>query len=65
MEQIERETRLTHTLQSIHDLMMVPTDHDRILLLGSAVGNPRVRAYGTTLRWDEGVLAWIDRSPAG
>jgi hypothetical protein len=30
-----------------------------------APGDPRVRAYGSTLRWDEGVLAWIDRSPAG
>ena len=30
-----------------------------------APDDPRVRAYGSTLRWDEGVLAWIDRSPAG
>ena len=28
-------------------------------------GDPHVRAYGSTLRWDEDVLAWIDRSPAG
>ena len=30
-----------------------------------APDDPRVRAYGSTLRWDENVLAWIDRSPAG
>ena len=30
-----------------------------------APDDPRVRTYGTTLRWDEDVLAWIDRSPAG
>ena len=30
-----------------------------------APDDPRVRAYGSTLRWDEEVLAGIDRSPAG